>query len=258
MAGSTISSWFDFPFLEKSNHALTEAVGLSWLGGKEVTDFHHVYMAGIVFTLLVILGLSFKKGLARSDREVAVPDPNFNIRTFIEVVCDYIFGTMSGIMGEKAARFFMPFIGTFAFFIMFSNLFGLVPGFLPATDSLNTTLACSMLVFFATHIYGVKENGLAHFGHMMGLSPYLAPLIFPIELIGHLARPVSLALRLAGNMIGDHKAVSIFIGLTYLVVPVALLGLGVIVCLVQTLVFCLLSTVYIGMAIEHHDHGEAH
>ena len=64
MAGSTISSWFDFPFLEKSNHALTEAVGLSWLGGKEVTDFHHVYMAGIVFTLLVILGLSFKKGLA--------------------------------------------------------------------------------------------------------------------------------------------------------------------------------------------------
>ena len=92
----------------------------------------------------------------------------------------------------------------------------------------------------------------------MGPAWYLAWLIFPIELIGHLARPVSLALRLAGNMIGDHKAVSIFIGLTYLVVPVALLGLGVIVCLVQTLVFCLLSTVYIGMAIEHHDHGEAH
>ena len=86
-----------------------------------------MFMAGIVFTLLVLLGLSFKKGLARSDREVAVPDPNFNIRTFIEVV-KYIFGTMSGIMGEKAARFFMPFIGTFAFFIMFSNLFGLVPG----------------------------------------------------------------------------------------------------------------------------------
>jgi F-type H+-transporting ATPase subunit a len=258
MAGSTISSWFDFPFLEKANHALTEAVGLSWLGGKVVHDFHHVWMAAIIFVLLVYFGLSFNKGLARSDREVAVPDPKFNMRSFFEVICDYTFGTMSGIMGDKAARFFLPFIGTFAFFIMFSNLFGLIPGFLPATDSLNTTLACSILVFFATHIYGVKENGLAHFGHMMGPSPWLAPLIFPIELIGHLARPVSLALRLAGNMIGDHKAVSIFIGLTYLVVPVALLGLGVIVCLVQTLVFCLLSTVYIGMAIEHHDHSEAH
>ena len=258
MAGTTITSWFDFPLFEKGNQALSEAVGLSWLGQKEVNDFHHVWMGIIVFAVLVWYGLSFSKGFKRSDREVAVPDANFNMRSFFEVICDYTFGTMSGIMGEKAARFFLPFIGTFAFFIMFSNLFGLVPGFLPATDSLNTTLACSILVFFATHIYGVKENGLAHFGHMMGPSPWLAPLVFPIELIGHLARPVSLALRLAGNMIGDHKAVSIFLGLTYLIVPVALLGLGVIVCLVQTLVFCLLSTVYIGMAIEHHDHGEAH
>ena len=259
MAGTTEpTSWFDFPYMSNANHALTELVDKSWLGGKPVTDFHHVWMGIIVLALLIYFGFSFQKGFARSDREVAVPDPKFNMRSFFEVVCDYTFGTMAGIMGEKAARFFLPFIGTFAFFILFSNLFGLVPGFLPATDSLNTTLACSILVFFATHIYGVKENGLAHFGHMMGPSIWLAPLIFPIEVIGHLARPVSLALRLAGNMIGDHKAVSIFIGLTYVIVPVALLGLGVIVCLVQTLVFCLLSTVYIGMAIEHHDHAEGH
>ena len=114
------------------------------------------------------------------------------------------------------------------------------------------------MVFFATHIYGFKENGMEHIKHMMGPVWWLAPLIFVIEFISHLARPLSLALRLAGNMIGDHKAVSIFMGLTYLVIPALLLGLGVIVCLVQTMVFCLLSAVYIGMAIEHHDHAEAH
>ena len=95
---------------------------------------------------------------------------------------------------------------------------------------------------------------MGHFKHMAGPVLALAPLIFVIEVIGHLARPASLSLRLAGNMIGDHMALSNFLGLTYLVVPIAILGLGVIVCLVQTLVFCLLSTVYIGLAIEPQDH----
>jgi len=83
--------------------------------------------------------------------------------------------------------------------------------------------------------------------------------MFPIEVISHIVRPVSLALRLAGNMIGDHKVVTLFIGLTFIVVPVPIMGLGVIVCMVQTLVFCLLSVVYIAMAIEKHDdHADAH
>ena len=93
---------------------------------------------------------------------------------------------------------------------------------------------------------------------MCGPVLVLAPLVLVIETISHIARPVSLGLRLAGNMIGDHKAVSIFLGLVPILVPIPLLGLGIIVCLVQTLVFCLLSTVYIGMAIEHHDHAEGH
>ena len=112
------------------------------------------------------------------------------------------------------------------------------------------------LVFLATHYYGLREQGFGHIKHMFGPVAWLAPLIFVIELISHLARPVSLSVRLAGNMIGDHKALSIFLGLVPFLIPVPIMALGLIVCLVQTLVFCLLSTVYIGLAIEHHPEEE--
>ncbi|MGC6416585.1 MAG: F0F1 ATP synthase subunit A [Bradymonadia bacterium] len=250
-------TWMSLPFngLEKQ---LAEAAGDSFLFGQKVTDVHHVSVGIVVFFILVFAAMRFSGALKKDASGGVIPESRFNLRSVFESILDYVLATMTGIMGEKAARYFLPFIGTFAFFILISNLIGLVPGFLPPTDSFNTTVPCAMLVFFATHIYGLKENGMEHIKHMMGPVWWLAPLIFVIEFIGHLARPVSLSLRLAGNMIGDHKAVSIFLMLVPLGVPVALLGLGFIVCLVQTLVFCLLSVVYIGMAIEHHDHGEAH
>ena len=130
---------------------------------------------------------------------------------------------------------------------------------LPATDTLKTNLALSLSVFFMTHYYGVREGGLAYFKHFFGPIPLLAPLMFPIELISHLARPASLALRLMGNMASDHKVVAAFFTLVPILVPVPFLVLGIIVVVVQTLVFTLLSMVYIGMAVAHDDHGsEAH
>jgi len=141
-----------------------------------------------------------------------------------------------------------------AFFILFGNLLGLVPGLLPPTDVISTNIVLAVIVFFATHIYGIRKNGFEHIRHMMGPMALLAPLIFPIELISHLARPLSLTLRLFGNMVGDHKVLTIFLGFGILL-PLPVMVLGIIVCVVQTLVFCLLSTVYIGMAIEDlHEH----
>ena len=252
-------TWFSLiPGISDFEKFLGEAVGKSFLFGKDVTDVHQVTVGLFVLGLLCFAGVRFKAALTSDKDGGIIPESKFGIRSVFEVVTDYALGVMTGVMGEKAARYFLPFIGTFAFFILACNLIGLVPGFLPPTDSLNTTLPCALLVFFATHIYGIKENGMEHIKHMMGPVIFLAPLIFVIEVISHLARPVSLALRLAGNMIGDHKAVFMFIKLTAIGVPVALLGLGIIVCLVQAMVFCLLSVVYIGMAIEHHDHSEAH
>ena len=256
MVGQT---WLSLiPAVEQLEKDLAHSVGNSLLFDKPVHDVHQVTVGFLVFVFLIFAAVRFRSALKNDAEGGIIPEAKFNLRSIFEVVTDYTLNVMTGIMGPKAARYFLPFIGTFAFFIMFSNLIGLLPGFLPPTDSLNTTVPCAVMVFMATHIYGLKENGFEHIKHMMGPVWWLAPLIFVIEVISHIARPVSLALRLAGNMIGDHKAVSIFLGLTYLVVPVALLGLGVIVCLVQTMVFCLLSVVYIGMAIEHHDHAGAH
>ncbi len=257
MAGAT---WFHLiPGVSEAEKSLASWAGDGVLLGTPSAGAHHVIMMPVILALLIYLGVRYKGAVEKAADGGVVPSPKLDARGLVEVICDTTMGVMAGLMGEKAAKYFLPFLGTYAFFILFSNLMGLVPGLLPATDVLSTNAALAVPVFLATHWYGVKENGMGHFKHMMGPVLALAPLIFVIEVISHMARPVSLALRLTGNMIGDHKALTIFLGLTYVVVPVPMLALGFIVCVVQTLVFCLLSAVYIGMAIEHHEHGdEAH
>lgn len=243
------------PGVRELDHALVGALtndGHGFLFGTEIHRMPHVTGLILVAALVLIVAVMYKKRAA--GEAGIVPAKSFGIRGFVDGILDFARNEMAQVMGEEAAKRFLPFIGSFAFIILFSNLIGLVPGFLPPTESLNTTLACSILVFLATHYYGIQVNGIEHVKHMGGPVLALFPLIFVIELIGHLARPASLSLRLAGNMIGDHMAVVNFLDLTKLIVPVAIMGLGVIVCIVQTLVFCLLSTVYIGMAIEKIEH----
>ncbi len=119
---------------------------------------------------------------------------------------------------------------------------------------MNTTVACAVVIFFATHIYGVKEHGLPYFKHFFGPIWWLAWLIFPIELIGHIVRPVTLSVRLMANMTADHLVLAIFLGLVPFLVPVPMYFMGCIVVTVQTLVFCLLSAIYIGLAVAHEGH----
>jgi F-type H+-transporting ATPase subunit a len=119
------------------------------------------------------------------------------------------------------------------------------------------------VIFFATHIFGISRNGMNHIKHLFG--PWLGPLgiplnalMFVIECISHIARPISLSLRLMANIFADHLVVAIFATLVPFIVPVPVMLLGTMVVVVQTLVFCLLSTVYIAMAIENHDHADEH
>ncbi len=226
--------------------------GSTWIAHAE-NDPQHV--VGGVFVVLLMIGVGFVASRQLANTKAAlVPDDKLSARTFVELFVGAVYGMMSDMMGKKAARFFLPLIGTCAFFIFFSNAIGLVPGFLPPTGNLNTTLACSILIFLATHIYGTKEHGLAYFKHFLGPIWWLAPLILPIELISHFVRPASLAIRLMANMTADHMVLTIFIGLVPFIVPVPMYILGGIVVVVQTLVFCLLSTVYISMAIAHEEH----
>lgn len=258
MAGSVPTTWLHMiPGVEATEKSLIEMMGgKSLLLGNKLEHLQHIFTGAFVVLLCVLLASRYKKHLTAAGDEGLIPEKRFNARSVVEVLCATTLGVMAGIMGKKAAKAFLPFIGSLAFFILIANLLGLVPGFLPATESSNTNLALASLVFFATHFYGLKVNGIEHIKHLFGPVWWLAPLMFPIELISHFARPLSLTLRLAGNMIGDHKVLGLFLGLIPLVVPVPIMVLGIIVCVVQTLVFCMLSVVYIGMAIEEHHHDE--
>src|SRR5206468_10079146 len=111
--------------------------------------------------------------------------------------------------------------------------------------------ALAGFVFVMTHVFGLREHGVAYLKHFMGPVLWLAPLMIIIELISHIARPISLSLRLMGNILADHKVVFSFFTLVPLLVPVPFLLLGCLVAVIQTLVFCILTMVYISMAVAH-------
>jgi F-type H+-transporting ATPase subunit a len=231
--------------------------GKTWYAHED-PGVQHIYAALLVLLLLAIISVVTDTSI-RDSRGDLVPSEKLTIRNFVEILVGAVLRSMSDIMGEKAARYFLPLIGTCAFFILFSNALGLVPGFLPPTSNFNTTLGCGLVVFAATHIYGLKVNGWNHVKHLFGpvISLPALPLMllmFLIECISHIARPISLGIRLMANMTADHLVLSIFLGMVPFLVPLPMYVLGSIVVLVQALVFCLLSTVYISMAIEEADH----
>jgi F-type H+-transporting ATPase subunit a len=136
-------------------------------------------------------------------------------------------------------------------FILSCNLIGLVPGFTPPTDSFNTTVGLGAVSFLVYNYFGIREHGAKYVKQFIGPVALLAPLMLIVELFSHMFRPLSLAIRLYGNMFADHLVLGIFTDLTKLVIPVAFYALGAFVCLVQAFVFTLLSMVYVALAVSH-------
>ena len=253
-------SWFSF-IPDGWTHSMGAPFndhGEKWFFGGHVSALH-VY--GFIFTLILLMGFGFAAKSRFSDTEKAVvPEGKLSPATFVELFASAVYGQLVEMMGKKAAKQFLPLIGTTAMVIFFSNAAGLVPGFLPPTDNLNTTAAMAIVIFVATHVYGIKEQGVKNYvAHFFGPIWWLGPLIFVIELISHFVRPVTLAVRLTANMFADHAVLGAFLGLFagfgafFVPVPVLVYVLGLVVVTVQTMVFSLLSMVYISMAIAHHD-----
>jgi len=194
------------------------------------------------FVMLLLIGLAFviSRGIKM------VPSGWQNL---MESVVGGIENLIEETMGPKGKTYF-PLIATFALFILVSNLIALVPGFYPPTADLNTNAALALTVFAMTHIIGVKEHGISYLKHFMGPILALAPLIFIIEIIGHLARPLSLSLRLFGNMYGHEIVLMIFFGLVPLFLPVPMMMMGILVAFIQAFVFTLLAMIYIAGALE--------
>jgi F-type H+-transporting ATPase subunit a len=173
------------------------------------------------------------------------------IQNVMEVIVAAFKNLLIDTMGPLGMRFF-PLIATIGFFILFSNLIGLVPGFDSPTGSLNTTVAMALVVFFLTHIVGVQMQGMKYFKQFVGPVWWLIPLMMPIEIISHLSRPLSLSVRLMGNMSGGHIVLAVIFILVPLLIPLPILILKILISVIQTLVFMLLSMMYIAGAMEEH------
>ncbi len=220
----------------------------------------HVILSAFVFVLILLVALMVRGKF--TDKETAVvPDGKFTLRNFVETIFGAVYQMMADMMGETQARRYFPLIATLSLWIFFSNTLGLIPGFLPPTQNLNTSLAPAIVVFVVYNIAGIREHGIvAYMKHFAGPVWFIAPLMFVIEIIGHAFRPISLGVRLTGNMTGDHMVLGAFGNLASdifsvpILLPVPFLFLGLLVCTIQTLVFCLLSSVYISLAVEHADH----
>lgn len=237
---------------------MAEHAPFTWLGYLPlIRDLpHQVSGALFILVLLSILAYFAFRRIVLFKPDELIPPEKLNIRNIFEIFIEGVIKFLDDIIGPRG-REFLPLIGTLAFFILFSNLLGLVPGFLPPTDNLNTTVACALVVFFATHYYGVKTHGLKYIKHFMGPVWWLAPLFFIIEVISHLARVLSLSMRLFGNIMADHTLLSLTLSTpSFLVIflPPLAMFLGIFVSLIQAFIFTLLSIVYISLAVEEAEH----
>jgi len=247
-----------FPALGENMHAF----GAS-LFGQPVTAHaaEPLVASACVMLLLVAVAAWLRPRLADYDKAV-VPEARLTLRTFFEIFVGFWYGTMRDMMGPKRAKRYFPLVGSLACFIFFSNALGLIPGFTPPTSNWNVTMGCAAVVFVMFNYYGFKENGLGYLKHLFG--PYIGwwgipinILLFAIELVSTLIRPLTLSIRLMLNMAVDHLLVSLTLGMVALFLPIPVLVLSTLVVVVQVMVFCLLTSIYISLATEHEDHGEA-
>lgn len=202
--------------------------------------FNHVSYAWATMAILILAGFFASRRLQKHPE---------GFQNFMEVVLEQIERLIGETMGPKGRAYF-PMIATLALFILVSNLIALIPGFMPPTANLNTNAALALSVFVMTHAIGLKEHGLSYLKHFTGPIWWLVPLMLPIEIIGHLARPVSLTLRLFGNMYGHEIVLMIFLFLAPALVPIPMMLMGILVAFIQAFVFTLLSMIYFAGALE--------
>jgi F-type H+-transporting ATPase subunit a len=227
--------------------------GFSWIGTiPGLRDLpNHSVTATLVAMLVLVVAWAARHALATAE-EPLVPDGRPSARELFEVITALVNDMAEGMIGHDG-RQYVPLLATMFTFILFANLVGLLPGFTPPTGNIGTTLGLGIVSFLAYNYYGFREHGVSYLKHFAGPVIWLAPLMAVVEVLSHVFRPVSLAIRLFGNMFADHLVLGIFTDLTKVVIPIAFYTLGAFVCVLQAFVFTVLSMVYIALAVGH-DH----
>ena len=215
----------------------------------------------LAIAILVGLSAAVRHRLAAPDGGL-LPDEGITLRNMIEVVVEGLANLGRQTIGHDYRKFF-PLVGAIFFFVLISNLLGLVPGVGGASSDINTGLAWAIIVFCVYHYAGIRRKGWHYIDHFMGPPMFdrqifgktyhvraLAPLLLPIELVLDASRVATLSIRLLANMFADHTVVAIWYGLVPIVLPAVFMGLGLVISFIQAFVFSLLSMIYIGLAIE--------
>ncbi len=204
---------------------------------------NYVSMEIVVALLIVVVFAVLKAGLS-------VTKPGTMQQVF-ELIYEFITGQGDEAVGHGAHKY-MSFFGTLFIFVLFSNLIGVIPSLEAPTMYPAVPLGCAAAVFLYYNIMGIASVGtLKYLAHFAGPIWWMAPLMIPIEIISHFARPLSLTIRLFANMYAGEKITMVFLGLTYLVVPSLFMGLHVFVSLIQAFVFMVLTMIYVGSATAH-------
>lgn len=176
-------------------------------------------------------------------------------QNFIETVVETLLKITEENIGHKWGKTLFPLVGTIALYILICNFMGLIPGFVSPTANINATASIAIPVFLATHYYGIKVHSFRYINHFAGpvrsiVALPLMLLMVLLEMIGHLVRPLTLSVRLFGNMYSKHLILTILAMLAPAIIPTFVLGLGILVSLIQTFVFVLLTTLYLAGAVE--------
>lgn len=202
--------------------------------------YWHVTMTFLVVLIVIFLGVLVKKNSAE------IPGRTQNV---LELLVRGIYNMCDEVMGVEG-RPYIPLIFGIGLYVAFSNYLGLIPGFLAPTANLNSTIAPALVVFFVYQYIGFKKHGVHYIKHFLGPVGWLAPLMLVIELIGHLARPLSLSMRLFGNIFGEDLVIIILFMLVPFLVPLPMFMLALFTTTLQAYVFMMLTMIYISGALE--------
>ncbi len=208
-----------------------------------------LYIEHILFTIigLIVVPALF---MIFAKKPSLVPTP---LQNLFEMYIEFVDNMLKEQMGKEGRRFF-PLVAGLGLFIFTGNIMGMIPGFESYTANINTTLALALMVFFYYNYLGFRKHGASYLKHFMGPIPAAAPIFFIIEIISHISRPITLALRLFANMTGGELITVVLIMLIPLLIPLPIMIVHLIAVFLQTYVFMILTTVYIAGALVEEAH----
>jgi len=219
------------------------------LVGIEVKNSEHLVPDYVVMSLIVAVVLILFFSLS-SRKPKLIPSKLQNV---LELIIQFFENLLTELIGEKGQKY-LPMVATLGLFILACNLLGLVPGFMSPTSKINVTAGCALTVFVYYHWQGIKSLGFfKYLKHFMGPIPLLAPLMIPIEVISHFSRPLSLSMRLFGNIFAEELLILIMVSILPFLLPLPFMLMAIITAIVQAYVFVLLSCIYIAGAVAHEE-----